>query len=116
MNTPETVIFSDASANKSNLGAAVAVFDQHNNIQRFRQISISVAKHWSVHAAEPSTVCHAVDMVESVHLENNLEPSSQDQTFTIVSDSKSALQAIANPVNKSGQHIVHSILKPHGTT
>jgi hypothetical protein len=35
----------------------------------------------------------------------------QDQTITIMSDSQSALQAIANPSNKSGQHIVHSILE-----
>jgi hypothetical protein len=34
----------------------------------------------------------------------------QGQTITIMSDSQSALQAIANPSNKSGQHIVHSIL------
>jgi hypothetical protein len=35
----------------------------------------------------------------------------QGQTITIISDSQSALQAIARPSNKSGQHIVHNILE-----
>ena len=40
MNTPETVIFSDASAKESNLGAAVVSLDRYNNIQRVKQIRL----------------------------------------------------------------------------
>ena len=82
---------SDASAKESNLGAAVVGLDRYNNIQRAKQISIGTAKHWSVHAAELIAIYYAVDIVEDAHSEDNCEPNSQDQTFTIVSDSKSAL-------------------------
>jgi hypothetical protein len=44
MNTPETVIFSDVSAKESNLGVAVVVLDQHNNVQKSQKISIGAAK------------------------------------------------------------------------
>jgi hypothetical protein len=42
-------------------------------------------------------------------MENEAQTNAQDRTFTIVSDSKSALQSIENPSKKPSQHIVHSI-------
>jgi hypothetical protein len=110
MNISEVVIYSDASAKKSNLGAAVVILDRQNNTQRSRQVSIGSTKHWSVHAAELIAIYYAIEMAESEPLENSHNTNFHDRAFTIVSDSKSELQAIANPSNKPGHHIVHGIL------
>jgi ribonuclease HI len=107
MNTPEMVIYSDASEKKKNLGAAAVILDCHNKVKRSWQASIGLRKHWSVHAAELIAIYHAVEIARSEHMENG---STLDRTFTIASDSKSALQAIANPSNRPRQQIVHKIL------
>ena len=49
-------------------------------------------------------------MIEKIREENNGEAA----TFTIATDSKSALQAIAKPSNKSGQQIVRGIIDKIG--
>jgi ribonuclease HI len=110
MNTPEAVIYFNASSKKSNLGAAAVILDRDNNIRRYRQVSIGLAKYSSVHAAELIAIYYAVETALGEQMENDHQNSSQHQIITIVSDSKSALQAIANPSNKPGKHIVHSIL------
>lgn len=91
MSTPETVVFSDASGKKGNLGAAAVILDGQNRVKKSWQASVGSAKHWSVHAAELIAIYHAIGLVESEHVE------SHGVTFTIASDSKSALQAIAIP-------------------
>lgn len=88
----------DASTKESNLKAAAVVLD----IQKSQKISIGTAKHWSVHVAELIATYYAVEVVESMYSGNGHEPTSQDRTFAIVSDSKSALQEIVNPLKESG--------------
>jgi ribonuclease HI len=104
MNTPETVIYPDASEKKGHLGAAVVMLDRHNEVKKSWQASIGTKAHWSTHLAELIAIFYAMEMIENPHEE------SRGKTFTIASDSKSALEAIANPSNKSGQQIVRAIL------
>jgi ribonuclease HI len=61
------------------------------------------SRKWTSHVLKAGLIAiyYAIKMAE---------PNLQDRTFVIVSDSESALQAIANPTNKPGQPIVHSIL------
>jgi ribonuclease HI len=63
---------------------------------------------WSVHAAELIGIFHAISTVFKVaHARPRANRTTT--TATILSDSKSALQAIQNPGNKSGQRIIHAI-------
>jgi ribonuclease HI len=110
LTTPEAVIYTDASAKNSTLGAAAVMLDRHNDRQRTWRAGIGSAKHWSVHAAELIAIYHGVKMAQAEDTENPRGDPTCDRTFTIVSDSKSALQAIANPSTRPGQHIVHRIL------
>lgn len=104
MSAPETLVFSDASGKKGNLGAAAVILDGQNRMKESWQASVGSTKHWSIHTAGLIAIYHAVGLVASEHVENYCV------AFTIASNSKSALQPIANPSNRPGQHIVHSIL------
>jgi hypothetical protein len=110
MSAPETVVFSDASGKKTNLGAAAVVLDRQNKIKRSWQTSIGPNKYWSVHATELIAIYYAMGLAESEHTVDHNGSHQSRRTFTIASDSKSALQAIANPSNKPGQQIVRRIL------
>jgi ribonuclease HI len=55
-------------------------------------------------------IWHAVEMTPTGNLNETHEGDDQEKIFTIVSDSQSAVRAIANPSCKSGQGIVHRIL------
>jgi hypothetical protein len=100
MNAPETVIFSDVSEKKANLGAAAVILDRYNKVKKLWQTSIGPKMYWSIHAPELITVYYAIKVAIEEHKENNWGSRQQHSTFTITSDSKSALQAIANPSNK----------------
>ncbi len=67
------------------------------------------AKHWSVHAAELISIYFAITIAEEAQRERNRHGRTQPHTVTIVSDCKSALQAIETPSTRPGQHIVRSI-------
>jgi ribonuclease HI len=73
--------------------------------QRTWQIGIGPASDWTVHAAELIAIGHAVDVISHERVNRR-----RDKKYTIVSDSQSAIKAIANPSNKPGQAIVHRIL------
>ncbi|KAJ6016452.1 reverse transcriptase [Penicillium herquei] len=73
-------------------------------------------ERWSVHVAELIGIFYAVDMVfKLAHQRTNLE-NGVPTTATILCDSRSALQAIQNPKNKSGQRIVHAIIQATSET
>ena len=111
LDTPDMVVYSDASATGGQTGAAAVMLDQNQNITRSRQISVGLTTHWSIHAAELIGIHQAIEMITDQVSGGQIAGHLQGQTITILSDSQSALQAIARPSNKSGQHIVHSILE-----
>jgi ribonuclease HI len=104
MRKPETVIFTNATEKNKHFGAAAVILNQHNSVQSSRQTSIGAKTHWSIHLADLSAISSAIDMI------NNTQEITNNGAFTIVSDSRSALQAIAHPSNKSGQGIVWTII------
>lgn len=77
---------------------------------------------WSVHAAELIGILQAINLINKFAFEHRRSTGEQFRLATILSDSISALQAIQNPGNKSGQQIIHAILqaatniKTHGVT
>jgi ribonuclease HI len=111
MRDPSRVVFSDASATKSSHGAAAVMLDNHNNIKRSKQIGVGPAKFWSVQATELIAILYAAHVARDDQAEKNRQGTPLDRTYTIISDCKSALQAIANPTNRSGQQIILSILR-----
>jgi hypothetical protein len=109
---PSTVVYSDASASQDDLGAAAVILDHSRNIAESRQVSVGSKKHWSIHAAELIGIYYAIDLVKTRTLGDQYITATDKSKITIISDSQSALKAIANPANRSGQHIVYAILQP----
>ena len=105
---PGITVYSDASGQQDNLGAAAVALDKDNNIIRSRQICVGSMEYWSVYAAELMAIYYAVSLVLQSAMTNN-NSITQHEPATILSDSMSALQAIANLRNKSGQRIIQAI-------
>lgn len=101
----EAVIYTDASEKHSKLGAGVVMVNRKGGPQRTWQIGIGPASDWTVHAAELIAIYHAVEAIFQERVNRR-----RDKNYTIISDSQSAIKAIANPSNKPGQAIVHRIL------
>jgi ribonuclease HI len=110
MRTSDSVIYTDASAKDSNLGAAVVMPGQSNERQRTWQIGIGPGCNWTVHAAELIAIYQATEIIDKEIVDETREGTEQEKILTIVSDSQSAIRAIANPSGKSGQGIVRRIL------
>ncbi|KAF7164513.1 hypothetical protein CNMCM6106_001031 [Aspergillus hiratsukae] len=68
-------------------------------------------EYWSVYAAELMAIYYAISLVYQITQKNQEAPSTNQEPATILSDSMSALQAIANSGNKSGQRIIQAILQ-----
>lgn len=66
---------------------------------------------WSVHAAELIGIFHAISSVLKLAHQHPWAAHSKATTATILCDSKSALQMVQNPSNKSGQQIIHTTLQ-----
>jgi ribonuclease HI len=67
-------------------------------------------EHWSVYAAELMAIYYAISLAYQIAMENQNTPAMELEPATILSDSMSALQAIANMRNnKSGQQIILAI-------
>lgn len=111
LDTPDAVVYSDASATGGQTGAAAVMLDQNQKITQSRQISVGPTTHWSIHAAELIGIHQAIEVITDKVSRGQMVGRPQSQTLTILSDSQSALQAIIRPSNKSGQHIVHTILE-----
>ena len=105
---PGITVYLDASGQQDNLGMAAVALDKDNNIIRSQQICVGSMEYWSVYAAELMAIYYAVSLVlQSAMTHNN--SIMQHEPATILSDSMSALQAIANLRNKSGQRIIQAI-------
>jgi ribonuclease HI len=66
---------------------------------------------WSVHHAELIAINLAIDIAVQEQVQKWSAGYRHPQTYTILSDSRSALQALDNPTKKSGQSIVNQILQ-----
>lgn len=105
---PDTKVFTDASKSKDQLGAAAVILNQAPRSHRKTQKGVGSGKYYSIAAAELIAINAGMELAAEQQLETNgQEPSA----YTIYSDSKAALQALANPhKRKSGQGIVRSVL------
>jgi ribonuclease HI len=108
---PSNAVYCDASACQNQLGAAAVTLDQNQEVLESRQVYIGSSEHWTVQGAELIGIYNAVELIANQrHNGQHITPAER-RTVTILCDSKSALQAIASPCNKSGQHIVYAILR-----
>lgn len=79
--------------------------------QRTQQMGIGTAAKWTIHAAELIAIYRTTEMIEQdISIKADTGPST-DTVVTIVSDSQSAIQMIANPYAKSGQAIALDVVK-----
>ncbi|KAK9594981.1 hypothetical protein V6Z93_010714 [Aspergillus fumigatus] len=104
-------VFSDASGQQNHLGAAAVALDQDGNIIQSRQICVGSMEHWSVYAAELMAIYYAISLVYQISQKKQEALGTGREPATILTDSMSALQAIANSWNKSGQRIIQAILQ-----
>jgi len=109
--TADIVVYSDASGREGHLGAAAAALNDSLETIDSMQVQVGPMDRWSVHAAELIGVLYAINIINKVALRHWRTSHSRVGSATILSDSKSALQAIQNPGNKSGQQIIHAILQ-----
>jgi ribonuclease HI len=105
----DVVVYSDASGRQGHVGAAVAALDDNLEVIEPQQIHIGPMDRWSVHIGELIGIFYAISLVYK--LGHQQRPSN---TATILCDSRSALQAIQNPGNKTGQTIIRAILHAAG--
>ncbi|KAI2930363.1 hypothetical protein CBS147321_10551 [Aspergillus niger] len=110
----EIAVFSDASGQRNQLGAAAVALDHNQQIIGSRQISIGSMDYWSVYAAELMAIYYAIGLVFQLAQESPAAATTTRGPATILSDSMSALQVIANSWNKSGQRIIQAIHQSAG--
>ena len=106
MQNPDTAIYTDASAKEGNLGAAVVMLDANDTVYRARQITVGPDRKWNVPSAELIAIYYAVDL--AIH-EQRTSPNPGNRTYTIFTDSRAGLQALANPLRKPGSQITQEI-------
>ncbi|KAJ5876421.1 reverse transcriptase [Penicillium soppii] len=109
-NTSDIVVYSDASGREGHLGAAIVALNDDDEVTESQQIQVGSMDRWSVHVAELIGIFYAVNIVFKLAHQRSIIGNSRHATATILCDSKSALQAIQNARNKSGQRIVHATL------
>jgi ribonuclease HI len=102
-------VFSDASGQRNCLGAAAVALDQDHKVIQCRKVGIGSMEHWSVYAAELMAIYYAISLVLKIATENRDARAEKQEPATILSDSMSALQAISNTRNMSGQRIIQAI-------
>lgn len=116
------VAYSDASGRQGHLGAAAVILNNNLEVSKSLQSQVGPMNRWSVHAAELIGILQAINLINKFAFKQRRSTGEQLRLATILSDSISALQAIQNPGNKSGQQIIHAILqaatniKTHGVT
>lgn len=104
-------MFSDASGQQDHLGAAAVALDPGGDIIQSRQISVGSMEYWSVYAAELMAIYYAISLVYQISRKKQEAEGTSREPATIFTDSMSALQAIANSWNRSGQRIIQAILQ-----
>jgi ribonuclease HI len=109
--TSDLVVYSDASGREGHLGAAIVTLNENDEVMESQQVQVGPMERWSVHVAELIGIFYAVNMVFKLAHQRSNTLNGVPVTATILCDSRSALQAIQNVKNKSGQRIVHAILQ-----
>ncbi|KAL3262604.1 hypothetical protein ABHI18_002606 [Aspergillus niger] len=107
--TTSITVFSDASGKGNQLGAAAVALNHNQQITGSRQISIGSMEYWSVYAAELMAIYFAIGLAFQLAQKKHSTTTVTQGPATILSDSMSALQVIANSWNKSGQRIIQAI-------
>ncbi|EED11752.1 hypothetical protein TSTA_109310 [Talaromyces stipitatus ATCC 10500] len=102
-------VFFNASGQQNALGAAAVALDQNHNIIQHQKVCIGSIEYWSVYTAELMAIYYAISLVLKIAMENQVILVGQQEPATILSDSMSALQAISNTRNKSGQRIIQAV-------
>jgi hypothetical protein len=104
------------------LGAAAAVLNDSLETTDSIQVQIGPMDRWCVHTADLIGILYVVNIVNKIALRHWRTSHTRVGSATILSEGISALQAVQNPGNKSGQQIIDAILqaarnnKTHGTS
>jgi ribonuclease HI len=109
--TSDIVVYSDASGREGHQGAAIVALDDNDEVVESQQAQVGPMERWSVHVAELIGIFYAVNMVFKLAHQRTNVVNGAHITATILCDSRSALQAVQNARNRSGQRIVHAILQ-----
>lgn len=107
----DVIVYSDAYGWQGHLGAAVVALDDNLEVVESQQIQIGSMDRWSVHVAELIGIFNAISSVYKLSNQCRGTTNARAVSATILCDSRSALQAIQNPGNKSEQTIIHAILE-----
>ncbi|EDN08851.1 predicted protein [Histoplasma mississippiense (nom. inval.)] len=110
MENPTKAVFTDAAKENSALGAAALIMDESYHIQYGIQVGVGREKHWTVTTAELLAIYHGLYLVWRSHSSEGTPTPHQRHTYTILSDSRTALRAIANSSKQVGGQIVQNIL------
>jgi hypothetical protein len=105
----DMIVYSDASAQQGQLGAAAVTLGQIGIVEDSRTACVRSASHWSISPAELIGIHQATGLIASKWAQDQNQGSRR--VISILSDSKCALQALARPCHRSRQQIVHAILK-----
>ncbi|KAJ5135377.1 reverse transcriptase [Penicillium bovifimosum] len=92
----DIVVYSDASGRQGHLGAAAVVLDDSLKTTEKLQIQVGPMERWSVHAAELIGILYAINIINKIAL-----PTPE-------------INQCAG--NKSGQQIIHAILRAAANT
>lgn len=100
-------IYTDGSLLNNTVGAAYIILDKHQNITQFGKFKLPPSA--SIFDAEVEAIKQAIKQVST---------APNTHTFTLHSDSHSALQAIANPYNTNRtifelKHLLQKLRKTH---
>jgi hypothetical protein len=101
--TPDIVVYSDASGRDGHLGAAAVALGNDQEIIESRQVQVGPMKHWLIHVTELIGIFYTISTVFKMFHQHSSNTGSRSTTVIILYNSKSALQAIQNVKNVSGQ-------------
>lgn len=101
-----------ADAEGAALGAAVLIqIDGSAETQLTYQIGIGSASEWHVHCAEMIAISQEIKMIEENNFVNLLDDNSEQKPIMVLSDSQSAIMAMAGNKPRSGHMMVLEVLR-----
>lgn len=107
---PSLVIFTDGSALEENLGAAAVMLNSSGSPTRIYQTGVGSTQNWTIHCTELIAIHDAIHLATQEQLHKHQSGNPQIYTFTILSDSQSALQALDNLRKRPEQSIINQII------
>lgn len=85
--TSNIIVYSDASGQRNQLGAAAVALDQNQETIDSRQICIGSMEYWTVHIAGLIAIFFAISLVYKIKHQNPVAPTSDPRPATILFDS-----------------------------